>query len=366
MKRAHLLVGALVLALFAVMQYALLQVRSEEKENLLSIVQNEKTQQVPVGFSTDSIVFTSSTLGVEIRVPGIASSSYRWKILEKTESSSTSIFVAEVIKKASGSEPECRTRMWVAPQSVTKYAGQEASTYQIAGNERAHVEASNASLCGLELTFDLGNGFQAKHIALKQQADFSDFECHDYSLTWSAASGKMVERSIVRNFYDDKNVISEGGCTPYSLKVVQVPGSTNTYLLIAIHPTMGSDTFYAGEHPLGLIQKDAGTTSLGLFATPYRYRSVSPSGRYLFYAQPVEFNGVEQEVLDVYDLASERSMRNAHKVLPSGRRLGEAEAALGEMAPPPRMEWIAADDRTIVIRTTDKNGKNPKRLIFSF
>jgi hypothetical protein len=365
MKRSLVALGVLVITFFVTIHLAIWKAKQAPDTAKQSITPSEMMviPQTPVeemgiatstttsreeeekDFSRDPLIYSANRWDLEVRLPDGASTTHHWRLgdVDKLE---RAVFAAEVVRSAEPSLPECRVRLWLREGPLSGAYGSQTRTgemvYEVAGNERGHVLADSLDLCGTVISYGIGSDIQATHLIRRLPGTDVSGSCHDFQLDWKDATGKKhVMKSVVQSLFGGKQVVSEGGCMPYSLTTTLIPNSEN---VLVSRRMMGFSYGGIGDDPVALLQKRSEKILLSYdFLAPLEYKTLSPDGRYLFGVDlrtrmPVE-SALETQAIVVYDLATAKTMTLRVGDIPPGRWVGAPFSDQDPSTTPPVVRW---------------------------
>lgn len=366
MKRSYLALGALIVVLFVVMYLALWKANrasdvpvvamppgvidmSTTSSSELTIAASTTTSgaylEKEKDFSRNSLIYFSNRWRLGVRLPDGATTTHRWRLGDIDQVERT-VFAVEVVRSAQATLPECRVRLWLREGPSNGAYGDQSRAgqliYGVTGNEQAHVMADSLDLCGTIIWHEIGDGVTATHLTgLVPGMDISG-SCHDYRLDWKTTTGKnVVIDSVVGTIFGGKQVVSEGGCMPYSLTAMAIPKSEN---FLISQWLLGFPEGGLGDDPVAIVQKSSGRPVLSNAALgKLSYKTRSPDGRYLFgvdmsIRMPIE-TVVQTQAIVIYDLVTGKMIPLRTGEIPSGRWVGAPFSDQDLATTPPVVQW---------------------------
>ncbi len=365
MKRFTLVLGVFVIVLSALMLYAL----SRTEQSPVDLKMGQRSQSVSgvrenpeedlSTYTTSTSVFASSTLGIQLSVPG---GGYAlWKTLDQGTGSSQ-VYARVKILRLNTREGEigCAVSLAVVPGSITALISDAfpgTPVQQIAGNEYVHVAATQKDLCGATLTFDIGPKIQATYLTRGidlGQIPKNDYEtCTDYRL--AAPQEGLDGRTEVMTFSDrtiglpliGERVFrgQDGGCVPFSLRMRPVPGSDQYVLYVRSIAERG---LY--DRAMGMMSID-GSDKWTIFSEPAMIEDeVSPDQRFIVKAYETLVEGQTRHQLVVQDLRTGTYPLPKPVLIASGRMVGLLPDTYDLMQRP--FEWLGP--RSVRVTTIER------------
>ncbi|MBP9762207.1 hypothetical protein KBD34_01170 [Patescibacteria group bacterium] len=365
MKRSYLALGALIVVLFVVMYLALWKANrasdvrvvampsgvidmATTSSSELAIAASTTTSgaylEKEEDFSRNPLIYFSNRWRLGVRLPDGATTTHRWRLGDIDQVERT-VFAVEVVRSAQPVMPECRVRLWLREGPMNgAYGDQDVNKgliYTVTGNEQAHVMADSLDLCGTVIEHEIGDEIKATHLTIMTGTDVSA-SCHDYRLDWKTTTGKnVVIDSVVGTIFGGKQVVSEGGCMPYSLTAMAIPKSEN---FLISQWLLGFPEGGLGDDPVAIVQKSSGRLVLSNAALgKLSYKTRSPDSRYLFgvdmsIRMPVEA-AVQTQAIVIYDLVTGKMIPLRTGEIPSGRWVGAPFSDQDPATTPPVVQW---------------------------
>lgn len=285
--------GGLCLMLLCVMEYALFEARhaapsperQESKET--AVIAAEDDIQ---GFSTSSVMYASSTLGIQLTIP-TTNGLFLWKQLPSSTSTIQRLRIIE--RQSVGGAIACVTEVALVPGPLTALRAStsfDGDAYQIAGNESLHLEATQKNLCQVRAVFQVGAALQAVYRTRAKEPtkvpQSNEDTCTDYALEapreerGGAVTSTLVESVIDHPLVGGHEFRIDGACMPFSVRLAQVPSSNRIVLFLRTVPPSSADGLPSEDTPGFFLRSSPGEVTY--FSGPgiFDY-AISPDQRYL-------------------------------------------------------------------------------------
>lgn len=314
-------------------------------------------------YSTDSVIFASSTLGVRLEIPS-SDGSFIWKELETpTGDSSTYKRVKLIQKHTAQGELACVTTIGIMTGPLVSLVGEgdlnESTIYSVAGNERVHVVSTQKDLCNVRLTLDIGpsiravyksRGFEQAELPKSSYATCTDYRLETLTKDRADVStyASFMDSAVTSLLLGNPLKAEDGSCSPFSLRFARIADSDRyiVYLRTLIYEPR-QNYYYPQEQAYSMVKLSDLLATIEFFSEPGVIGYfVSPDQRYLLKQRDILVGGTPRQELTLTDLLTGSSVFRSRVILGVGRQLGFPEAYAGG-----DLEAHWSGSRTITVST---------------
>lgn len=306
------------------MAYALHRAERSPVEGVNPVLLQEASD-AGAPFRSDVVLFASSTLGVTLRSVGNMPA-HEWRPLVVMGQDDL-LFAAEV-RMAPYISAMCTAKIYVRALPLSGSAWDMYGTHQLLGNEVFRVETDNPTLCGLELTQEVGEGVKILYVptedrGVPESASGSPrpicpayrFFFGQQSLLEGAETGRDVP--VIGPFY---------ACLPADIRFQLIQGSASRGVVLRRDLAEAAEEALRFEGVLDL------NTGIGMDFMEYGtfLQSVSPDRRYVAVLSETSVGNLRTHAIRVVDLLTGGTLTsgsNGLAYLPAGWVLAGDEGA---------------------------------------